>query len=147
MPDAPLLPTAFSFHLSLGEDSASFQEVSGISARMETESIEEGGENRFVHRLPKTTKQETLRLKRGTVESGGELLMWCKATLEGGLGAPIATKTLTLELLDEQQKPLRTWLVHEAWPVKWEVVGFDSGDKSRVVIETLELSCKSVERK
>ncbi len=121
--------------------------MTGLSAEVETESIEEGGENRFVHHLPKTPKSASLRLKRGFVEVSGELSRWCKDTIEGDLGALTVPKTLTLELLDEEQKPLQTWLVYEAWPVKWDVAGFDSGDKSRVAIETLELSCKSVERK
>ncbi len=44
---------------------AAFQEVGGLEAEIEVETVVEGGENRFVHRLPKPVKHPNLSLKRG----------------------------------------------------------------------------------
>ncbi len=46
----------------------SFQEVSGLNVELETEDVAEGGENRFVHNLPKQIKHPKLVLKRGIAE-------------------------------------------------------------------------------
>jgi phage tail-like protein len=56
------------------EADAAFQEGSGISAQLDVGEVEEGGENRFVHRLPKHTKYTALVLKRGTDGLGVTLL-------------------------------------------------------------------------
>jgi phage tail-like protein len=69
-------PTAFHFVLRVGSGltPAVFQEVSGISAEMEPESVNEGGDNRFVHQLPKAVKHTRLTLKRGSVAVDSELV-------------------------------------------------------------------------
>jgi phage tail-like protein len=60
-------PAAFYFTVTFGNGvqvpDASFSEVSGISLEMETEAVVEGGENRFVHQLPKGIKHPNLELK------------------------------------------------------------------------------------
>jgi hypothetical protein len=55
--------------LRLGADT-SFQEVRGIGSEIETEEVVEGGENRFVHRLPKAVKHPQLELKRAGLPPG-----------------------------------------------------------------------------
>ncbi|MEO0408411.1 MAG: phage tail protein, partial [Cyanobacteria bacterium P01_A01_bin.135] len=42
-----------------------FQSVTGLSVDMQTETLKEGGENRFEHILPVRTKYSPLVLKRG----------------------------------------------------------------------------------
>ncbi len=42
-----------------------FQEVSGLSVSVDLETYKEGGENRFIHRLPGRTQFSDLVLKRG----------------------------------------------------------------------------------
>ena len=65
------LPSAFCFVVCFGTDAtdvdASFQEVGGIGAELEIEAVQEGGENRYVHQLPKGVKHLRLTLKRGLV--------------------------------------------------------------------------------
>jgi hypothetical protein len=52
-------PNAAAFHFMVrvgapgDANETSFNEVSGMSVEMETENYQEGGENRFIHRLPK----------------------------------------------------------------------------------------------
>jgi phage tail-like protein len=135
--------TSFAFAVVFGEgnlkNETSFQEVSGIGAEMLFDDVHEGGETRYVHRLPKGVKYKPLVLKRGIGPAGSPLVQWCRSTLEGGLGRQIRTVPLTVYLLDADQHPLRAWLFADAYPVKWEVGSFDAM-KNELVIETIELS-------
>jgi phage tail-like protein len=135
--------TAFAFRVVFGEgqlkDETSFQEVSGIGAEMQVEEVEEGGETRYVHRLPKGIKHNPLVLKRGIGPAGSPLVRWCRATLEGGLGRQIQTVSLSVYLLDAEQLPLRAWLFADAYPTHWEFGAFDAM-KNELAIETIKLS-------
>lgn len=122
-----------------GSTDSSFQEVRGIGAEMDTEEYVEGGENRFVHRLPKGVKNTPLELKRGVASMDSALIAWCKFVLEYGLSMPILPSALTVYLLDEKANPARGWLFSHAYPLKWEIDEFNS-TKNDVSIETITLS-------
>lgn len=135
-------PSAFYFKVIFGkneERDTSFQDVSGIGPEIETEDVVEGGENRFVHRLPKAVKHPKLVLKRGIAPVDSPLVKWCKSVLEGGLSAAIETKELHVRLLNENKDPLRAWSFVNAYPIKWEIESFNS-TKNEVAIEMIELS-------
>ena len=104
-------PTAFYFRVSFGiavlDADCSFSEVSGIVDEMETETVVEGGENRFVYTLPKAFKYPRLVLKRGVAPCTSPLVNWCRDVLEGGLGQPVSTKSMQVALLDESGQALR----------------------------------------
>jgi phage tail-like protein len=144
------LPVAFHFTVAVdgaGDDvDAAFQEVSGLEAEMEVESVVEGGENRFVHRLPKAVKHPNLVLKRGVAPSGRGLAQWCAEVLEKDFSAPIKPRGVTVSLCDEDGDPLRTWAIAGAFPVKWSVGGFDAM-KNAMAIETIELAYRTLKRK
>jgi phage tail-like protein len=144
------LPRAFHFAVRFGTDGAdvdaSFQEVGGIGAELETESVQEGGENRFVHQLPKGVKNTRLTLKRGLVPIDSKLVQWCKLVLEGGLAQPIETKEVQVMLLDREGGTLRHWSFTNAYPVKWSVEGF-AATKNEVAVEQLELNYSVMTRK
>ena len=133
-------PSAFYFSVDVGGSTdASFQEVSGIGPELETEDYVEGGENRFVHRLPTTVKHPKLVLKRGVAKLKSPLLIWCKDVLEGGLSKPIKPDLVHVSLLDETSSPIRKWSFANAYPVHWEVDPFNSTN-GEVSIETIEMS-------
>lgn len=111
-----------------------FQSVSGLSVSMETETVKEGGENRFVHVLPVRSKYENLVLKRGVLTDSG-VVAWCRDAVENFTFRPI---TLLVELLNEEHEPLVTWTVTHAWPLKWSV-GEMSAESGGVLVETLEI--------
>src|SRR5260221_1481786 len=138
-----LPPAAFRFTVQIAgsrePDDAAFQEVSGISPRLEAEIPREGGENRFVHALPKAAAHPRLVLKRGIADQRSPLVRWCEAVLEAGLSQPIETRDVTLRLLDETGAPLRAWSFRDVYPVRWTVDSFQ-GDKARLAIETIELA-------
>ncbi len=133
----------FYFRVSLGLDDSDadngFQEVSGISATLHTEEIQEGGLNRYKHKVPGASRYTNLVLKRGYIASGSTLATWFIKTLNSGLTEPIPTHTINVMLLDEKGSPLKTWTFQDAWPVKWSISEFNAQDH-KLVVESLEFS-------
>ncbi len=144
------LPSAFRFVVRFGTDAtdvdASFQEVGGIGAELEIEAVQEGGENRYTHQLPKGVKNTRLTLKRGLVPIDSKLVQWCKQVLESGLAHPIETKEVQVMLLDRDGQTLRHWSFTNAYPVKWEVEDVDF-TKRGVMVEQIELNYSAMTRK
>jgi len=140
--------TSFYFTVAIhgvdSEDSA-FQDVSGFSAEREIEEVAEGGENGFVHRLPKRVRHQNLVLKRGLVDHATALFRWCARALESDLHEAMTTQDIVVSLLDPDARPIVRWSFVRAWPVKMEVAAFNARE-SEVAIETLEFSFQSVRR-
>lgn len=118
---------------------SSFQEVSGLGSEMAFEEFREGGENRFVHRLPTGVKHAPLELKRGVESIDSPLVQWCRATLSGDRLARIQTLPLSVYLMNAYQVPIRAWQFADAYPIKWEFDAFNS-TKNEVAIEKIVLS-------
>lgn len=142
-------PAAFCFGVNIGSlpnpMDTSFQDVSGLELKIDTEDFHEGGENRYVLKLPGGVKQGSLSLKRGVAALTSPLLLWCKTVLEGGLALPIVTQTVTVVLYDGGLLPLRTWTLSNAYPVRWETGAFNS-QRNEVAIETIEFAFLSLTR-
>ena len=136
-------PSAFYFRVVFAATAlmadTSFQEVSGMNAEMETEEVVEGGENRYVQRLPKGVKHPPLELKRGMASVLSPLVRWCRLAMEGELMAPVVAVPLTVYLMNADKFPIRAWLFADAFPIKWEVEAFSS-TKNEVAIEKIVLS-------
>lgn len=135
---------------------ASFQEATGISLSLETETIKEGGQNRFTHQVPGRTNYDNLVLKRGLMVHSSELSDWCTKTLTGNLTERIEPRTIMVSLLNAQTKKekgkpppkveaLMTWKFVNAYPVKWEVAGFDA-TKSDIMVESLTFAYSYFDR-
>lgn len=134
--------------LGLGAIDARFQSVSGLNAQIETETLKEGGENRFTHVLPARRKFSDLTLKRGLLspKAGSKITEWCLNTFQKfdqkEANAPkrlfIKPVNLDIVLLNEEHQPLMKWKVIHAWPKAWKF-GDLHAEKSEVLIETLEL--------
>jgi len=113
-----------------------FQSVSGLEVSLETESVKEGGENRFEHALPGRTKYGSLTLKRGLLlPSKSGVAKWCIDAFKNFKIVPI---NLVVSMLNEQHQPLLSWNVAHAWPKSWKFNEL-SADKGEIFIETLEL--------
>jgi len=125
---------------ALGLDSA-FQEVTGISAEIKTEEIDEGGENRFVYKVPSgKVEYPDLVLKRGVIVWGTTLSVWCSTLLREGLSKRVNPAMLIVQLLDTNSKaPIMAWTFNNAYPIKWEISPLDAS-KSEIVVETLTIS-------
>lgn len=147
-------PTGFHFKVEFlgvsGMDSDTeqrFQEVSGLSFEIETEDLVEGGENRFVYKLPKRAKYPNLVLKRGMLQ-GTAILDWIKAAMNTYFTALVydfQPADLLVTLLDDASEPLAAWSVVGAYPVKWATSDFSAKENS-LVVETLELAYKYFEK-
>ena len=142
-------PAAFYFKVvfsaSAGASDTSFQEVSGIGSEIETEPYSEGGENRYVHQLPKTVKHPKLVLKRGIAKISSPLVIWCRSVFEGDFMSPIEPMPIMVYLMNENKIPIRAWSFANAYPVNWEVDSFNS-TKNEVAIEKIELHYSRVSR-
>ncbi|GFE50685.1 phage tail protein [Roseobacter cerasinus] len=122
-----------------------FQEVSGLESSIELEPLVEGGENRFVHQLPKPAKRPNLQLKRGMTTAASGLVQWCKSTLEGDFAKAITPKDINVSLLNASRMPVASWSIGNAFPVKWSVGNFDAM-KNELAIETIELAYTTLKR-
>ncbi len=142
-------PVSFFFRVDFDDQKlkaeTSFQSVTGLSVDMQTETLKEGGENRFEHVLPVRTKYNPLVLKRGLLKNS-EMVKWC---MEAILDFDIRPMNLLVNLLyvkrpepqkpPEGSEPLMTWKVINAWPKKWSVSEFNA-EQNSLAIESLELN-------
>ena len=128
----------FSVDFSSVSDSANdtrFQSVGGLNIEMETETIKEGGENRFNHVLPLKSKYPNLVLKRGLLIDT-KLIDWFDDTFNKLVVEP---KDIVVKLLNEDHEPLLSWNIVRAWPLKWSVADLNA-EESKLIVETLELN-------
>ena len=132
-------PVGFHFKVEfpgVGKDNdVSFQEVTGLTAGMEPEQLEAGGENKFIYRLPKRPTYSNLVLKRGMLNDSG-LIKWFKDAIENFEFNPV---DVNVYLLNENHEVLATWVFMKAYPVKWAMSNFNAKN-NELVIETIELA-------
>ena len=120
-----------------GSDIA-FQSVTGLDSVIETESVKEGGENRFTHVIPVRRRYGPLVLKRGILPPGATgLTRWLKTAFDDEI--IIVRDLVTIVLLNESHKPLMHWKINNVWPLSWKVVELNA-EQGGVLIETLELN-------
>ncbi|WP_199119184.1 phage tail protein [Pedobacter sp. ASV28] len=139
------LPVSFYFSVKIGNEEFAFKEVSGLSAQVETESISEGGVNNFTHLLPKQIKHANLVLKRALVPLSSTGVKWIQRILEGDFVLLISTKTITIQLLNDQGTAIYNWSCENAYPIKWQVETLDS-EKNVILIETMEFAYSQLRR-
>ena len=143
-------PVSFHFEVKIAgaadANDASFAEASGLDAERGIMEVVEGGENRFVHRLPDRGRYANLVLKRGVMVASSALFDWCRESLESDLGKALKPREIDVSLLDPDGSPLISWNFNKAWPVKWSV-GTLNAKENEVAIETLEFSYSYMTRK
>jgi phage tail-like protein len=150
---AAILPYGFMFSVQILDKpmanltgiEAGFQEVSGIVANMKFDSITEGGENRFIHKVPaRVSFDSNLELKRGLIVASSPFGNWCRDHLSSGLNAlgqrrKIKTEDIIVHLLNTDSKPIMSWQFVRAYPVKWEVTGLNA-KQSEIAVESISLA-------
>jgi phage tail-like protein len=130
----------FCFHVTLpGCDPAFFKSVSGLKYEMETVSYRELGQNATTYQLFNGTKWSNVTLKQGFTKDSA-LLNWRDEWLDP---TQASRATVTITLLDTALTPQKTWNLHRAFPVKWEISEFDAS-KSELAIETIELAHEGI---
>jgi phage tail-like protein len=136
---------AVNFHFSVefstlpGESiDVRFQSVAGLDSTIDTESVKEGGENRFEHVIPVRRKFGPLTLKRGLLTPAtSKLTAWLKKAFDEEMIEVIPT--VTVVLLGEDHQPVMKWTLNNVWPRSWKV-GELNAERGEVLIETLELN-------
>ena len=133
-------PVGFHFSVvfdipGIGDIDFKFREVSGLSLELEEESVTEGGENRFIQKLPIRARYPDLVLKRGLL-TNSTLFTWCKEAI---YNLDIQPVTVWVNLLNEEHEALQQYIFTNAWPKKWNISDFNA-ESSDIVIETLELA-------
>ena len=122
-----------------GKMDGKFQEVSGISSEMGSESVTEGGESRFQWQLPTVSKPSNLVLKRGVLTVKSDLANWVNDTLSAGLQEQIKTKSIYVSLLGAGGKFLIQWVFINARPVKWQFSNLDPMKNAVYLLQMIHL--------
>lgn len=117
-----------------------FQRVSGLSATVETITVNEGGQNLHSHRLPKRVSYGNLVLERGFVV-GSPLNLEFGAAMSLFQFAP---SNVLVTLLGADAAPLAAWMFLKAYPVRWATADLNASE-DRVLIDTLELAYASMQ--
>lgn len=118
-----------------------FMEITGLEVTVQTEDVEEGGQNSFVHKLPGRMTWPNIVLKRGITQNDS-LIEWLnKASGErfGSNGNVLTRLTAAITLLGAGGKRLRTWEFDNVFPVKWTGPNFNAAS-SDVAVEQLEIA-------
>lgn len=112
-----------------------FQKVSGLSARVELGTVQEGGQNLYSHRLPKRIGYENLVLERGFVV-GSPLNIEFNAAMSRFEFLP---SNVMVTLFSEDGIPTAGWMFIKAFPVRWVTADLE-GSSDKILIDTLELA-------
>jgi phage tail-like protein len=141
-------PASFHFSVSLtgNLEESSFQEVSGLKTEWSFEDVVEGGQNRFVHRLPVRTRYGPVTLKRGVMLKESKLADWLTQSFRANFATGrVVTKSLVILLLDAKSQPILKWWLAGAYPMSWDHSPL-SAMESNLLIETVQLSYAFFER-
>ena len=147
MTDDPIHTSTFGFRITIAEATEGFraQEVSGLEQGLDTEAVVEGGENRFVHRLPKPVKHANVTIKRFVLAHNHPVVAWVRDTLDGDLAEPITPKDMAIALLDGMDDVVASWSLRNAYAVKWSVGAFDAM-ANKIAVEQIEFSFSDLVR-
>jgi phage tail-like protein len=115
---------------------AGFTDVSGLDVTTQVEEYREGGENNYVHKLPKETTFGNITLKKGIADTS-HLWDWHMYIVSG----IIRRKNISIQLLNDQSNPdgpYKVWNFQGAYPVKWVGPEFKA-DSNAVAFQSIEL--------
>ena len=112
-----------------------FQRVSGLSTRVETEPMNNGGKNLITKRLPKRLAYDNLVLERGFVV-GSPLNLQLNDVMNE---FKFFRSDVLVTLFNEDAVPISAWMFKEAFPVRWATADLNA-QEDRILIDSLELS-------
>lgn len=113
-----------------------FERVSGLSAKIETSPLVEGGENLYTHRLPTRVGYQSLVLDRGYVLGPSPLNLEFGAAMSLFKFVP---SNVMVTLVGPSGAPSGAWLFFKAFPVGWSTADLKAGEE-KVLVDTLELA-------
>jgi phage tail-like protein len=129
---------ALHFLVSWGDsnNTVSFSEVSGLTLESEPIEYRDGADIALtVRKLPGLKKFGNVTLKRGIMTAQNGFWDWWN-TIQSGTAE---RRTVTISLLNEEHKPVMTWEIQRAWPVKVEGPSLNATG-NEIAVETLEFA-------
>jgi phage tail-like protein len=124
----PLL--AYNYKVSVGSQTLSFSEVSGLSVSYEKVVYKDGLSYRTGPAIVRAQKNlPTVVLKRGVSANRRELFTWLQENV---------SRDVLVDLCDEAGVPVVRWVLIQALPLKLDAPSFSAAG-NEVAIEQLEL--------
>jgi phage tail-like protein len=129
----------FHFQVEWGGTRMGFTEISGLDFETEVIEYREGSSLHYNKtKQPGLTKFSNITLKRGVFLGDFEFFELWKKTLFFQEGKTKFRRDIAIRLLDEEHKPIITWVASNAWPCKVQYASLKA-DANEVLIETMEL--------
>lgn len=129
----------FRFHVEFDSITVGgFSSVTNLEQRMEPEEYEEGGNNRYTHKLPTRFTQPNVELQRGVTDCRF-FRDWLGELRQGATWTRDSRKNIGVYLLNAVGERSRGWEFTFAYPVRWAGPEFQA-DQGTVAIETVEFA-------
>jgi phage tail-like protein len=125
----------FFFRVTWEGAEIAFSEVTGLN--VETDLIEyRHGNNKEFHKvkMPGMQKFSNITMKRGVFKNRNDFFDWWNTVSLN----TIKRMTIVVTLQDETDKPVVTWNIKNAWPIKVTSPDLKS-DASEVAVESIEV--------
>jgi phage tail-like protein len=123
------------FSLSIdGEDLGYFNGCDGLSAHVDVEHFQEGGNNGFVWQLPSRVTFSTIRLTRPLTEETAKVAEWISSVQTG-----VSRPTAQITALRADGSEVAQWGLLDVLPVSWTGPTLDPASPA-VATEVLEIA-------
>jgi len=131
----------FHFKVEMGDTEIGFQEVTGLEMEIEFIEYRTGDDPTYLkQKIPGLKKHGNITLKKGVYAGDDSFWEWFKEVQTN----PERREEVVIQLLDEEESPVVTWTVTNAFPVK--VSGPDlKSDANEIAIESIELAHEGFE--
>ncbi|MCB0643886.1 MAG: phage tail protein [Phaeodactylibacter sp.] len=135
----------FHFRVSVGDETMSFQEVSGLETTTEVIEYRHGDSEVFsTIKMAGLVKTGTLTLKKGVFTDDDRLLEIFNQIYEKDYyGEEDSRIDILVELLDETGETVMGWNIERAFPIKFSGTDLKS-DANEVAIESIEFAYESI---
>lgn len=131
----------FHFKVEMGDTEIGFQEVTGLEMEIEFIEYRTGDDPTYLkQKIPGLKKHGNITLKKGVYAGDDSFWSWFKEVQTNAE----RREEVIIQLLDEEEAPVVTWTITNAFPVK--VSGPDlKSDANEIAIESIELAHEGFE--
>ncbi|NUN12893.1 MAG: phage tail protein [Myxococcales bacterium] len=131
----------FSFRAEWGAERIGFTEISGLTQENQPIEYRDGSFPEYSSiKMPGLRKFNNITMKRGIVKGDNDFFKWLSTVKYN----KVERRDVIISLLNEDQKPVMTWKVHNAFPVKVEGPQLKSTG-NEVAIESIEIAHEGLE--
>jgi phage tail-like protein len=138
MPDPGV---AYLFQVAIdGVPLGNFTKISGLSAKYETETVKEGGENTHLHHLPGRVTYTNVTLTRPVDYGSMGLAAWFSKFQENvARGSGTSRNTANIMAFGANQLPIAEWTLLDVLPVGYTGPTMKTGN-SEILTESVEIA-------